>query len=128
MSGNQMVSRMLRATVALACLAAVGCGPRVFIDSPANGIFTTDPSVPVTGHITNGDPAGITLKVNGSAVSLNGDGTFATTVPLSAAAITNPIVADIVQTSTGRVDADRAHRGSSVQASYFAADSVPAKT
>ena len=113
--------RMVTLVVVAIGLLAAGCGPRVFIDAPTNGTFTTASTVTVNGHVVNGDPAAITLHVNGAAVPLAPDGTFTTNLPLDPALIYNPITADIVQAGPGRVDSDRVVviAGDSVQEGDF---------
>ncbi|MFM8409978.1 MAG: DUF4215 domain-containing protein, partial [Alphaproteobacteria bacterium] len=68
---------------------------QVFIDSPANGVFTTATSTTVTGHVTNLTAERSNLDVNGVIVPVAANGTFTTTIPLDAAKIFNPIRAQL---------------------------------
>ncbi|MBU6282019.1 DUF4215 domain-containing protein [bacterium] len=63
----------------------------VVIDSPANGLFTTNSSTTVTGHVTNLTAERSNLDINGVIVPVAANGTFTTTVALDAAKIFNPI-------------------------------------
>ncbi len=103
-------SALLRWALVLCAGAALQCGPApaVKITSPADGAFTNAASVSVSGDVTAVDPAAIAaLTVNGaSALPLESGGHFTATVPLSAAAIFNPIVAELRLTD-GRVLRDR---------------------
>lgn len=100
----------LLGALALCAGAVVQCGPApaVKITAPTGGTFTNATSVLVSGNVTAVDPAAIaTFTVNGlSALPLAPDGHFSTTVPLSAAAIFNPIVAELHLTD-GRILRDR---------------------
>ena len=88
----------------------------ITITSPTHGIFTTASSVTVTGQVFNLPPAQAALTVNGAAVTLAGDGTFTTSVSLSAADVFNPIRARVVDTVNGSAANARVVviRGSSV--------------
>ncbi|MCC6763215.1 MAG: DUF4215 domain-containing protein [Deltaproteobacteria bacterium] len=78
------------------------CTPfSVTITSPAHGIFTTASSVTVTGQVVNLPPAQASLTVNGAPVTVAGDGSFTTSVSLSAASVFNPIRAHVVDTVNG---------------------------
>lgn len=98
------------ALLLVASATALQCGPApaVKITSPANGTFTNATSVAVTGDVTAVDPAAIaSFTVNGASVlPLAPGGHFSATVPLTAAAIFNPIVAELHLTD-GRILRDR---------------------
>ncbi|MCW5889977.1 MAG: hypothetical protein KIT14_05435 [bacterium] len=79
----------------------------VTIDAPVHGVFSGAGSVGVTGHTTGVGPAGAALTINGAPVTLQPGGTFATSVPLSAAAVFNPIHARLVRNHDGRTAFDR---------------------
>jgi cysteine-rich repeat protein len=83
----------------------------VFIDTPAHGIFTTASSITVTGHYT-------TLPAGHAAITFNGvpasvgevnpvTRTFSHTLPLSQAAIFNPMKVSLTNTDTGEDVRDR---------------------
>jgi len=104
--------RPILASLALVLLlgsAACNPGPPgILIVTPANGTFSSDPSIAVDGVVLNIDAENIAdVLVNGSSVLPLGPGsTFSTTVTLDAGAIVNPIVAEVVGTS-GTVLRDR---------------------
>lgn len=78
------------------------CTPfSVSITSPAHGIFTTASSTTVTGQVTNLPPAQAQLTVNGVAVTVQPNGSFTTSVALSATEIFNPIRARVVDSVNG---------------------------
>ena len=84
--------------------AGAACTPfEIFIDSPAHGIFTTAGSVTISGHYTTLLPGHVAVTINGvPASSVNQVArTFSTTVPLSGAAIFNPVVATLTNTDNG---------------------------
>ena len=63
--------RWIRLTPIL--LLALGCGGdwlvSIYIDTPENGLFTTDPTVTVTGHVENFNPDFVAdVTVNGASV------------------------------------------------------------
>lgn len=73
----------------------------ISITSPAHGIFTTASSTTVTGQVTNLPQAQAALTVNGVSVPVQPNGSFSTTVALSATEIFNPIRARVVDTVNG---------------------------
>ena len=86
-------------TLLVAPLLGGSCGKvSLFIDSPGQGIFTTDTSILVTGHFTKADPAETTVTVNGVVATILPDRTWSVTVPLDAVAIVNPILAELTTT------------------------------
>ncbi|MEW6270379.1 MAG: DUF4215 domain-containing protein [Thermodesulfobacteriota bacterium] len=98
----------------------------VVITSPVHGAFTTASSVTVTGFVDELAPALASLTINGNPVSVNGDGTFSTSVPLSAADIFNPIRASVTDVVHGGIAHDRVviHRGLSVADGALSPQSV----
>lgn len=81
-------------------------GDGLLIDVPANGTFTNAASVEVTGMVNGAEPV-TSLDVNGSSVlPLDQDNAYTTTVPLDAAEIFNPIVAELT-TQVGTILRDR---------------------
>jgi hypothetical protein len=98
-----MTGSMLRrsAVVLLSLVAGLVAGaasagrpaatPIITIFSPANGAFTTDPTVTVTGRVTQVNLATATLRVNGTVVPMNPDGTFSHVVTLNPTLVFNPI-------------------------------------
>ena len=80
----------------------------VTIDSPAHGVFSLASSVNVTGHTTGVGPAGADLTINGSPVVLAPNGTFSSSIPLSAAQIFNPVHARLSRHFDGKTAFDRA--------------------
>jgi hypothetical protein len=102
-----MPNRARRTKLALALLALplFAClpKPRIVIDTPAHGVFTNDPSVLVTGHLENVGLANVaSVTVNGVAVTVAPDKTFATTVALDPADVLVPIVAELTTASGGK--------------------------
>jgi hypothetical protein len=89
------------------------CSPiDVNITSPAHGIFTTASSILVTGTVTANplSDVALTIMAGGGAevsVPIAGNGSFSTTVPLSASLIFNGIRAKLTQLSTGFTIRDR---------------------
>jgi cysteine-rich repeat protein len=81
----------------------------VFIDSPANGVFSTAASMVVSGHYTNLPAGQVSVKVNGvNASSVNTTlRTFSHTVSLSQALIFNPVLVTVTNTATGDEVRDR---------------------
>ncbi|MEW6272988.1 MAG: hypothetical protein AB1689_27235, partial [Thermodesulfobacteriota bacterium] len=79
----------------------------VTIDAPAHGLFSQAASVGVSGHTTGVGPAGADLTINGVAVSLAPDGTFASTLPLFPEIVFNPIAARLVRRFDGLTAHDR---------------------
>src|SRR5262245_27241028 len=55
--------------------------PVIEITTPPRGTVTEDTSVVLAGRVTDGQSA-VSLKVNGQAVAVNGDGSFSTTIPV----------------------------------------------
>jgi hypothetical protein len=103
--------RLLVASLLLA-LTGVGarCGgnpPKVFIDSPANGVFTAAGSIVVTGHVTGQLGQMQDLKVDGvSVLPLAPDRTFTTTVNFLPGFIVYGIEAELTRLN-GSKDRDR---------------------
>ena len=103
--------RLLTATVLLA-LATLGApcnkpAPQVFIDSPANGLFTTAGSVVLTGHVTGTLGQIQSLTVNDvSVLPLAPDRTFTTTVVFDPGFIVYGIEAELTRI-TGTKDRAR---------------------
>jgi cysteine-rich repeat protein len=84
------------------------CGEQgIVITSPVHGTFLQAPSVTVTGLISALPAALGALTVNGLPVPINPDQTFTTVVPLSAAAVFNPIRATLTELATGVTSHDR---------------------
>ena len=79
----------------------------VVINSPTHGSFTTQTSRTVTGQVVNLPPAQAQLTINGASVSIAPNGSFTTTVPISAAAVMNPIRATVVDTTNSARAHDR---------------------
>ncbi len=73
----------------------------ITISTPSHGIFTQASSIGVTGFVSNLPPAQATLTVNGASVPLQPNGSFSTTVALSAANIFNPIRARVTDSAHG---------------------------
>jgi cysteine-rich repeat protein len=73
----------------------------VTITSPAHGSFTLGTAAIVTGFVSNLPPAQAALTINGNPVVVAGGGSFSTIVPISAAAIYNPIRATVTDVSNG---------------------------
>jgi hypothetical protein len=94
--------RLLTATVLLA-LGTLGApcnrpAPQVIIDSPANGLFTTDGSVVVTGHVTGSLGQMQSLTVNGvSVLPLAPDRTFSTTLLLELGYVVQGVEAELTR-------------------------------
>jgi cysteine-rich repeat protein len=93
-----------------ACPFALGlplpgpCSPfELFLDSPAHGIFTTAGSIVVSGHYTTLPVGQVAITVNGvPASSVNQVlRTYSHTVPLSSAAVFNPIRVTLTNTANG---------------------------
>jgi hypothetical protein len=78
-------------------LQCVGPPPAIHILTPANGSFSNATSVTVTGSVANAAAGSIlSVLVNGvSVLPLDPSGNFTVSVPLSAASIFNPIVAQL---------------------------------
>jgi len=89
-------------TMLMIPLLGMGCGKvKLFIDSPAQGIFTNDSSILVTGHFTKADPLTTTVDVNGLAATVLPDRTWSVTIPLDAVAIVNPVLAELTTAGGG---------------------------
>ncbi len=80
---------------------------QVALTSPTHGIFTQSSTVNVTGTVTASPLSAYTLRINGSVVSIAPNGTFSTTVNLSAPLIYNPIQADLTENDSGFRVSDR---------------------
>jgi hypothetical protein len=98
---STIARRLLTASVllALASLGAVCSNPpQVYLDGPANGIFTTAGSVVVTGHVTGKLGHVQSLTVNGvSVLPLASDRTFTTTIFFDPGYISYPITAELTR-------------------------------
>jgi cysteine-rich repeat protein len=78
------------------------CTPfSVTLSTPSHGVFTQASSVAVTGFVSTLPPAQAALTVNGVSVPVQPNGSFSTTVTLSAADIFNPIRARVTDTVHG---------------------------
>lgn len=91
--------------VVLTCLslgATCNRPTRLFIDSPAHGVFIDATSTIVSGRLTK--PSGWTLTVNGTTVPVV-SGTWSTSVPLDANAVFNPVLVEA--TKDGNVKRER---------------------
>jgi cysteine-rich repeat protein len=73
----------------------------VTISTPSHGIFTQSSSIGVTGFVSNLSPSQATLTINGTPVTIQPNGSFSTTVALSATTIFNPIRARVTETTHG---------------------------
>ena len=76
-----VLALLLLSAVSLAARCG-GVKPNIFITSPSHGVFTTAPSVLVTGIMQGVDIANAEVKVNGVVVPIQPDRTFSTTVTL----------------------------------------------
>jgi len=87
----------------LVALAGGACDnrPRPVLASPVHGVFTDASSVLVTGTVAGSLTRFAELTVNGVPVPLSGR-SFSATVPLDAAAVFNPIVAEVRRTDGTR--------------------------
>ena len=104
-----MLCVRVRGLSALACawllavfVLACGDGPaRVLLVSPANGAFTTASTVEVTGALIDVNLEAVEdVQVNGISVGdLNGQPTFAVTIPLASTGIEQPIVVEVIGNS-----------------------------
>ncbi|MCP5060498.1 MAG: hypothetical protein GY937_27690 [bacterium] len=65
--------------------------PKLIVDSPASGIFTTAPSITLDGRFLNA-AANATLTVGATSVPIQPDGSWSTSVTLDPVAIVNPIM------------------------------------
>jgi hypothetical protein len=84
------------------------CEPFVVqLTSPTHGTFTTASSIGVTGQVTADPISSVSLTINGNAVSIAGDGSFSTSIPLSQAAIFNQVRAELTEIATGFTTRDR---------------------
>ena len=81
----------------------------VFIDSPANGVFTTASSIVISGHYTVLPAGQVSIKVNGvPASSVNTTArTFSHTISLSSGQIFNPVLVTLTNTASGDDVRDR---------------------
>lgn len=106
-------SRKLASIFVIASLTLAGC-MRVEITDPANGSFTEESTVTVSGNVFSIAPENapldindLTLEINGSPVVIAPDGSYSTNVLLDPYAIFNPIEAELVEVSEGHFDSDR---------------------
>ncbi|MFQ5667609.1 MAG: hypothetical protein ACE5I7_14450 [Candidatus Binatia bacterium] len=99
--------------------------PAVRIISPAHGIFTLAATAAVTGRVTN-HVAGAVVTVNGAPVTVEGDGTFATSITLDRQAIFNPVLAELTVPAMGFAARDRVVviAGDAVLSGDFSAQSL----
>lgn len=85
--------------VALPLGTAMQCGgtrvPKIIINSPLNGEFTTSGTVTVTGQYTVIDPSEAVGTINGVPLTLNPDRSFSAVVTLSPTEIVNSIVIEV---------------------------------
>lgn len=102
----------------------------VFIDTPANGVFTTAGSVVITGHYTTLPLGTVSISVNGvtlGPLEVNEvTKTFSHTVTLNSVAIFNPVLVVLTNTLNGDDVRDRivVINGLSVPDGSFANQSV----
>ncbi len=76
--------------------ALLGAGPAsISITSPSHGQFSTAGSVLVEGAVESVDLSSASVTINGTAMTLDDDGHFSTTVVLSPDAVFNPILAEL---------------------------------
>lgn len=73
---------------------SAGDGPEIVIDSPSHGVFTTDPSVQVAGHVTGAPLALVEVAVNGTPATVEPDGSFSASA--DTADYFNPILAELI--------------------------------
>jgi len=84
------------------------CDPiMVQLTSPTHGVFTQAGSIGVTGVVTAQPISSVSLTINGSPVSIAANGSFSTTIPLSAPLIFNEVRAVLTQTASGYTTRDR---------------------
>jgi hypothetical protein len=84
------------------------CQPlTVVIDSPQHGIFSLGSNVAISGHATGVSAADADLRLNGTAIPLQANGTFSTSIPLSTVAIFNPIHVKLRRVHDGATTYDR---------------------
>lgn len=67
--------------------------PVLTVTSPTNGLITNKTSLTVSGTTDDATSKPVTVKVNGTAVTVNSDGTFSTTITLSNGSNTITVVA-----------------------------------
>jgi len=81
---------------------AVACSepPKVVIDSPPDGTFTTGSSIGVTGHLENIDLESVVeLRIQGAPVPVDEVGNFSTSVALPPGQLINSVVAELDEVS-----------------------------
>lgn len=76
-----------------------GSSPRIQINTPLHGSFSTSADVSVTGQVLGiGTNQIADVLVNGSSVPLGQGNSFSASVPLDSAAVFNPIVVEVIRT------------------------------
>ena len=83
--------KRLIALLAAFLLIAAACDTNPQIDTPKGGAIVSTATVPVTGHLPSGVKLGGILKVNDSTVTVATDGTWSTTLPVTAGSYTTTI-------------------------------------
>jgi len=79
----------------------------VQLTSPTHGVFTQAGSIGVTGTVTTDNVGDASLTINGSPVSIAGNGSFSTSISLSSPIIFNEVRAEVTQVSSGATTRDR---------------------
>lgn len=67
--------------------------PVLTVNNPANGLITNNASLTVSGTTDDATSKPVTVKVNGTAVTVNSDGSFSTTLTLTTGTNTITVVA-----------------------------------
>lgn len=100
--------------------------PRVEIQSPAHGLFTTASSVTVSGVVKNVGAQLAALTVNGVPATVQSDKSWSVDVPLDPTRIFQPILAELTHTGNGQTARDRrvVHFGDSRADGAFSEASV----
>jgi len=94
---------LLASTLGMSCKKPL----EVTIGSPAHGSFTTAGQVAVSGEVRGGGKLeNIVLTVNGTAVPVNPDRTWSTTVSLDTAEVFQPVLAEATN-AAGKLSRDR---------------------
>lgn len=100
----------------------------IFIDTPANGVFTTGSTINITGHYTTLLPGTASVTINGAPAGFVNPvtRTFSHTLSLSAANIFNPVRATVTYIPSGDDTHDRivVIRGDSVPDGMHSPQSV----
>lgn len=118
----------LGAILVFAVSLGARCGkpPKLVVEAPADGFFTDERGVLVSGFVQNVGPESAALTINGIPTPIQADGRFSFVLSLDPLLLLNPVLVELTVASNGRVVRERRTvvNGPSVAEGEFSPDGL----